>query len=171
MVVELKADGGTQGEVPPASSADLLKKIGTVKVKLEGGQTVALNVAKELRVPDGPVAILQAQKQAPACYAFWAYQAEIQMGRVRALQRKLEFVEGGYDQPIRDTLHENTPSGITESAVRAVKDTHGGIRQARMALDRARREQGVLRAMKEAHNHRCFALDRLVARMADVQKG
>lgn len=174
MTVMLKGDAGTEGGVPAAStlsSADLLKKIGSVKVTLENGQVVALSVAKELHIPDGPVKLLKAQQEASARYAFWAYQAEIQMGRVRALQHKLQLKEGQGDVTFRKYIILECEWEVTEAGVNALKDVDPTIGSLRVALNRARRGYGILRAMKEAHNHRCFALDRLVARMAEVQKG
>jgi hypothetical protein len=148
-----------------------LRDIPSISIKLENGQVVTLKPSRELRIPDDPVKLLQEAAKASARYAFWAYQEEMQLGRVRTSERHLAFVEGGYDQPVRDQLHEQTPGGITESAVKAVKDTHNEVCSARAKLDEDRRQYGILRVMRKALDHRCFALDRLVARMAEVHKG
>lgn len=172
MAVELKSSGSTMGDgIVEASSEDLLKKLGSIKVHLENGQVVALSVSKELLIPDDPVKLIKAQKQASARYAFWAYQAEIQMGRVRAMQRKLEMKEGQGDVTFRKYIYLECEWEVTEAGVNALKDVDATIGSLRVDLNKARKEYGILRAMKEAHNHRCFALDRLIARMADVQKG
>jgi hypothetical protein len=157
--------------VVQTSSDKLLKGLGSIKVKLENGQIVALSVAKELRIPDGPTAIIEEEKKAAARYAFWAYQTEIQMGRVRALQRQLEMKEGQGDITYRKYITLECEWDPTEASVSAYKDVDPTIGGMRAALNRARKEYGILRAMKEAQNHRCFALGRLVARMSDVQKG
>lgn len=167
MAVTMKGTGGGGVEC----GEDLLKKIGSVKVHLENGQVVSLNVAKELRIPDGPHTIIEAEKKAAARYAFWAYQAEIQMGRVRALQRQLEMKESQGDVTFRTYIINECQWDVTEAAVSALKDMDATIGGMRVALNKARKEYGILRVMKEALNHRCFALDRLVARMSDVQKG
>lgn len=169
MAVTMKGTGGGGGD--DECGEDLLKKIGSVKVKLENGQVVSLSVSKALYIPDGPVQIINAQKKAAARYAFWAYQAEIQMGRVRALQRQLEMKEAQGDVTFRTYIINECQWDVTEAAVSALKDMDATIGGMRVALNKARKEYGILRAMKEALNHRCFALDRLVARMSDVQKG
>jgi hypothetical protein len=153
------------------SSDKLLKKLGSITVQLENKQAVSLNVAAELRIPDGPDAIIEAQRHAAERFAFWAYQTEIQMGRVRAAQRKLEMKEGQGDLTFRKYIMLECEWDVTEAGVNAMKDMDAAIGSLRVALNAARKEYGILRAMKEALNHRCFALDRLVARMADMQKG
>jgi hypothetical protein len=171
MTVTKKGPEEGEGGVVTGSSEDLLKKLGPITIELENHQKVALSAASELRIPDGPNAILAAQRTAPARYAFWAYQAEIQNGRVRALQRKLEMKEGQGDLTFRKYICMECEWDVTEGGVKALKDVDATIGGLRVALNRARKEYGILRAMKEALNHRCFALDRLVARMSDVQKG
>ncbi len=93
------------------------------------------------------------------------------MGRVRALQHQLEKKEAQGDVTFRKYIVMECEWDVTEAGVSALKDMDATIGGMRVALNRARKEYGILRAMKEAHNHRCFALDRLVARMSDVQKG
>ncbi len=171
MTVMKKGAEGGEGDVVNVSSADLLKKLGSITIELESHQKVSLNVASELYIPDGPVGIIKAEQRSAACYAFWAYQAEVQMGRVRALQRKLEMKEGQGDVTFRKYILLECEWDITEAAVSGLKDIDPTIGSLRVALNGARKEYGILRAMKEAMNHRCFALGRLVARMSDVQKG
>lgn len=159
------------GDVAAASGEDLLKKLGPITIELENHQTVMLKAASELHIPDDPGALIEAEKRAAARYAFWAYQTEVQMGRVRALQRKLEMKEGQGDTTFRTYIMEFCKWDVTETAVSGLKDIDPTIGTLRVALNRARKEYGILRVMKEALNHRCFALGRLVARMSDVQKG
>ena len=155
---------------PPADSFEALSRVSRISVKLENGEVQEFSPAEELRIPDDPAGLVAEARKVSARFAFWAYQEELQLGRVRALERRLELVESMYDQPARRALHETTPSGITESAVRACITGTPEVRKVRVLLDKARKEYGLLRAMRRAMDHKCFAVDRLVAQLAAARE-
>ena len=169
MTVVKNTEGSESGVTISSDAA--LKKLGTLKVRLESGQDVWLNIADELKIPTGVDTLMEAARHGCERYAFWAYQAEIQASRIRALERKLEIVEAQGDVTMRKYIHNECEWDVTEKGVAALKDAQPDIGNARVALNRARKEYGRLRVIAKAMDHRCFALDRLVARLAEVHKG
>lgn len=152
-------------------SESLLKGIAALKVKLESGQEVELSLSAELAIPDGPDELVNAARHGAERYAFWAYQYERALGRLRAEESKLVTVEGTWGQIWRKNIMENTEWDVTEKAVEEGKGIQPEVRDARITVNAVRKEAGILRAVKDAMNHRCFALDRLVARQAEVSRG
>jgi len=148
---------------------DYLQSCNTLKLTMENGQQVSFDLRAELAIPASQLALFEAARTAHERYAFWGYQCERALARVRALEIKLSMIEAGYNLSFRKMIREEEAYMVTEGAVRAHVDGQTEVRVARARLNEARRVYGVIRTMKEAMNHRCFALSHMIERVKEIE--
>lgn len=144
---------------------DLLRGIESIDIKLESGETVTVKMAGELDVPDDPRLIMREAKRAPARLAFWSYQTERALARLRAKEREHGKAEGEAYVKCRGYVQGTIVDIATEPNVRAhlsAFETHE-LKTAKDDLAAAQIQYGVLRALRDASEHRSHLLRRLIA--------
>lgn len=148
---------------PTLRSEDYLDRIEAVTITLEDGERVKLRVRPEVTIPEDPVKMERAARRAPARLAFWAYQTEIALSRVRKAELALGQVQGLEYEIHRRDLMENQGRVVTEPMLRASLDHRSPqIRAAMIALNARRREYGVLRSIRDAVDHRAWTMRTLL---------
>jgi hypothetical protein len=154
-------------------SEDYLSDLDEIKIKLDNGKTVSLKWKEEVWIPDDPVGVVREARRAPSRYAFWAYQTERALQRVRKLETDEAAIAGEKNYAYR--LMFNQQDGLsdaafglqpTEGLIKSHVDNDQDVKAARVKLNGARRDHGVLRAVAEAQRQRCFVLNQLVAQQA-----
>jgi len=152
---------------------DYLSDLQSIKLTLDNGKKVELDWKEEVWIPDDPVGVLREAKRATSRYAFWAYQAERALQRVRKLEMDEAAMSGEKDYAYRlmfnnqEKLSDNA-FGLqpTETLIKGHVANDTDVKTARVKLNGARRDYGVLRAVAEAMRQRCFILNQLVAHQA-----
>lgn len=150
---------------------DYLKDVESIQVKLESGKMITFVVDDEMGVPEDLEAQRTATRKAHARYAFWAYQTERALHFVRKLEKELRETEGHADLVYRKWYDEETDEEYTEGMVRARVSTDVTVTTASAKLNSARRQYGLLRCVRDAMEHRCYILRRLLAQEAEAKKG
>ena len=141
---------------------DYLDRVQAVRVTLENGERVTLPIRPEVAIPEDPALMERAARKAAAKLAFWAYQTERGLSRVRKAELEVSEEEGReYEVFRRYYLDEGrTP---TEPMLKAALDhLSPKVRAARIALNARRREYGVLRSIRDAVDHRAWILRTLL---------
>ena len=159
---------GQKGVLATPRSEDLLPSLSNITVTLENGQQVSFSIAKELALPDDPDGLLYAAQHAHDRYAFWAYQTERALKKLRAEELKCEDVEGSYGMHYRKWLLDQPEYNQTEGAVKNCLDMNNEVKHARAKANAARYTYGVLRSMRDSMYHRCFTVNRLIGRYVDM---
>jgi len=146
---------------PKKVAEDYLDQIEAITIRLESGEKVTLKVRSEVRIPTDPIRMREAAIKAPAKLAFWAYQTELALSRVRKAELELARVEGREYQVFRAYYNEEGVF-VTEPLLKASVDQSPKVRAARLALNGRRREYGALRAVRDAVEHRTWTLRTLL---------
>lgn len=146
---------------PRRVAEDYLDLVEAITLTLENGEKVTLKIRDEVRIPTDPARMRDAAIKAPAKLAFWAYQCERQLARVRKAELELARVEGREYQVYRAHYNEEGLM-VTEPLLRASVDQSPKVRAARLALNSRRREYGALRAVRDAVEHRSWTLRTLL---------
>jgi len=156
--------------LPAKHGEHYLASTAAIKITLENGTVATFNLRAELRIPDDPDEMIEEFTNAPERIAFWAYQAEQQLAKVRECERKLAEVEGKAFLTFRTYLEDeagSTQNGgmrISDHHVRACLDIDDPVAAARKNLNSERRQYGVLRETSDALRNRLWVLKRLVSR-------
>ena len=166
--VKPTSDMTPTGDSEPAGSESTLASLSHITVILENGQHVKFSVAKELSLPDDPDGLLHAARHAHERYAFWAYQTERALKKVRAEELKCDDTDGHFGMHYRRYLLESHEFNVTETAVSDCKSMNKDVKSARAQANAARHTYGVFRSMRDAMRHRCFIVTRLVGRYVDM---
>lgn len=146
-------DGGEQ----------FLDNIEEFTLTLEDGTVLRVDIQRELQTPDDPIHVRYALMRAPARFAFWAYQYE----RAQALAKKAEqelvqeeaIVWHVYKQQFDAALGRNYYHNIIQRRV----DADEGVLDKRRHLVETQKHAGLLRALRDAVQHRIFVLRTLAA--------
>ena len=144
------------------SGASCLADLRDIKVKLENGEEVWLNLAAELYIPDDVDELIEATTRAPARYAFWAYQTERALRRVRELERKLIDKEGHANLFYRK-YYDGRAEDFTEDMIRSSVDISSEVKVLRRRLNTARYDYGIFRSMRDSMDHYNNNLRRVLA--------
>ena len=156
----------------PSHGEDYLQHLEAIKITLENGQTVTFRRDRELRIPDDPTLLVRAARNAPSRLEFWAYQAERALREVRRLEIRERQVLGElaltYRQYFKDETEETF---ITDTMVRERVDYDDTATSARANLNKARHQYNLLRWFRDAQEHRCFVIRRLVAQREAETRG
>lgn len=146
----------------PRVSEDYLRDLTSVTIRLESGEDVRLNIARETRIPADPDRLKEAARTAPARLAFWAYQSERALAALRKTEREAARIEGYHYQVYRKLYEEHENVDPTEAMLRAAVDQDPKVRAARIALSSRKTEYGTLRAVRDAVEHRSWMLRTLL---------
>jgi len=146
------------------SAADALASIEKLRVRLENGEEVTLDVANELEIPTDPYELVAAGRRAPAQLAFWGYQTERALDRLRKAEAKLAEKEGRYYLTYRNWYETEECVEPTEAMLRARLEQDSTVRSFRIALRARKQEYGALRAVKDAVHHRVSMVRTLIGK-------
>jgi hypothetical protein len=145
---------------------DYLSDLEAVTVILESGESVQFDLSEELDIPTDPTELRDEAERSSARTAFWAYQTERALRKVREAEAAQEQLEGERYISVRDHLMTHPDwkvSKPTESMIRSLLSQQGSVGDAKENLLQLRETYGILRAIKEACEHRCFLLRKLIA--------
>lgn len=142
---------------------DWLDRIAALTIKLENGEKATFDFAKEVSVPDVPLAELCGlERTSAARYAFWAAQVARQRWEVRKRKRQLTKAEADADITCRKFVKEDTDYIPTERTVRSYVDSQPSVKGARSRFDEAEYQLEVLEAVRDAVHKRSFSVGRLL---------
>lgn len=142
-----------QGRAGPLG-ADYIRTVAGITLNLEDGNIVEFTPADELAIPSDPKEQRDLLRKIPAQVAFWAYQAERQLRVVRELRRELAHAEGISSLTYRQWYREELDQKYTEDMISSRVSTDTKVDDLRKALTAAESTYGVLRATREAVEHR-----------------
>lgn len=145
-------------------SAAALSDIRALRVRLENGERVEFDLSRELAVPTDPDELLQEARKAPAQVAFWSYQAERGLERVRKAESLLARKEAHQYLVYRRWYETEECVDPTEAMLRARLDQDWELRKFRVALRARRKEYGDLRAARDAVDLRARMMRTLLGR-------
>lgn len=150
---------------------DYLHTVEAVRIRLESGATVLFTLSDECRVPDDPKEAVKEAKKAHSRYAFWAYQTERALCAVRKQEQATGKIEGEADLIHRKRYDEIENEDYTESMIRSSVNIDSTVAVSRAKLNDARRKYGVLRCVRDAMEHRCYILRKLVDQQTEAYRG
>lgn len=153
-----------------SDAADFLSKVEDIQIKLESGEVVTINPAKELKVPTDPISLQRELARAPAQLAFFSYQAERAHAEVRRLERAEEKTSGETSLTYR-AWYKAEGASVTEDIIRSRVGIDSKVCAARDDLINARNLYGVLRATRDAVEHRVYVLRKLVGNDGNATSG
>jgi len=145
-------------------SADVLADVEAIEVRLENGETVSFNMADELHIPAEAGALAKAARKTAAQVAFWNYQTERALKRVRSAEIKLARDEGKQWLVYRKYHMEEECETPAQGTLRARVDYDRSLWTFRVALQARRKEYGVVRSMRDAVNHRSNMVRTLIGK-------
>lgn len=147
-------------------SEEALSDIKSVAIAMENGKILMFNIHEELFIPVDADGIRKEASLAPSRYAFWAYQVERAFHRLREVEDEVRRSEGRTDLIYRKGLTFEFGE-YREGEVKSFVSVDGTLMKARRKLAGMKEHVGILQAVKEAHDHRCKILTRLVSRLLD----
>ena len=147
------------------TAADVLSDIAALRVALESGEVVELDLAKELEIPRDPAALAKAARRAPAQVAFWNYQTERALDKVRGAETKLAEEEGKHHIYWKAWYEQEENETPPQGTLRARLDCDLELRRFRVALRARRKEYGRLRAVRDAVDHRAWTVRTLIGQI------
>lgn len=134
-----------------------------VRITLENGEKVDFDLATELRIPDDLDDLRAAARKAPAQLAFWSYQAERALDKVRRQETETLKCEGIDYLAARRYYQDEVGIEPTHRIVQSNLDSGcPKTRRARIALADARKQYGLVRAVRDAVDHRVSMIRALV---------
>jgi len=149
---------------------DYLSSLERIEIRLENGEKVDFSWETELSIPDGPDEQLRAARKAPARLAFFAYQAERMLHKVRTLEGELAENEGLADLTWRKYYEEHTSEEYTEQMIRSRIAMDGKVKTTKINLNYARKCYGYLRALRDSLDHRVYVLNALVGQKPNANR-
>jgi hypothetical protein len=142
-----------------------LDRLVAVIVRLESGETLQFNRKAETWIPDDLDAQIREAKRAPARIAFWSYQMDRALRKVRELELEQKKTEGEWGLIARKYYQEETEERIvTDAMVRAQMYCRAEWQTVTARLNAARNTYDIMRTMVAALDHRCYILRRLIGR-------
>lgn len=145
----------------PNRGEDFLSGLDSLTMTLENNQTVTFDVANEVAIPESFDAIYRAAINASAKYAFWAYQTERSLARVRLAEIELSQLEGEVYSTVRQAVAGK--QFVESKVIQSVVDTNDDVIASRKALNDLRFTYGTLRSVRDAIANRTQLLNTLVA--------
>lgn len=140
-----------------------LSNIEEITIRLENGDSLRVDIARELHTPEDPVHLRHALARAPARFAFWAYQYERANAEVKKAEHALAQEEAVvwymYKRDFDEKLGRNYYHNIVTQRVNA--DEH--VLDKRRHVADAQKQAGILRALRDAAQHRIYVLRALAA--------
>jgi len=152
------------------AAVSLLDSIDAIRIRHDNGSEAEHNLTSVLHIPTAPDDVLKSAREAPALIAYWGYYTERALGVVREQERQVAAVEGEMAFAFRNDGMNHIDFSITESAVREFVDQNAIVRKARETLDNLRREYGIVRAIRDAVEHKSFVLRKMISRDTRYEK-
>lgn len=149
----------------PRRGEDFLSDVEALVITLENGERVRFNIAREVAIPDDDLLVDGARKAA-ARFAFWAYQTERALAKLRTAERLLAEEEAVMYRIVREQFHKDGLE-TTEPRIRAVVNGQPTVKTRQCKLNDLRRQHGMLRAVKDAVEHRTWTIRSLLQRRED----
>lgn len=146
------------------NAADTLSDVSALQVRLENGETVCFDMRDVLEIPTDPEELWEAGRRAPAECAFWNYQTERALERLRKAEERYDQVEGRQYLVYRHWYEHDECVEPTEAMIRARLNQDSKIRSFRIALRARKKEYGAVRAVRDAVNHRVSMVRTLIGR-------
>jgi hypothetical protein len=153
---------------------DHLSDLEAISVNLENGESISFELDAELAIPIDPAKIQDEAERAPARTAFWSYQTERCLHKLKTAERELEVLEGEKYVAVRDHLMTHPDWKVpkpTEAMIRSVLSQQESVGDLREKITALRESFGILRGIKEACEHRCFLLRKLIAQDQQARFG
>lgn len=151
-------------------SEKLLARIASVSVRMEDKSVVKLDVADEVRIPKDMDDIRDAASESPARIAFWSYQA----ARAAAEHRRVKIMHlrviGRAYLRYHKYIDVETSDMPTKNLVGAYVRNDAEVRASRIALSDAQRQSDVIRAVRDAVQHRGYVLQMLLKYDSEVAR-
>jgi hypothetical protein len=164
--------GPSKGKPTPRHGEDFLSGLEAVTIKLENGTVVTINVEDELCVPEGTIALEHEARLSPSRFAFWAYQAERVLGKLRAEEVKLAHQTGEVWLTHKEYYRTETDDRfIAKETLQAHVDISTDVRSIQIKVDKLRKQYGILRAIRDAVEHRDFVIRRLLGKETEAKQG
>lgn len=158
-------------QIKPKHGEDYLSTVESIQIKLEDGSPASFSLAAECFIPDDPKSCVKEARDAHSRYAFWAYQTERALNAVRRIEASTAKVEGEADLIHRKRYDDIENEDYTETMIRSSVDIDASVAVSRAKLRKARHHYGILRCVRDAMEHRCNTLRRLVAQESEAKKG
>jgi len=140
-----------------------LHNIEEITIRLEDGDELRVDLRRELHTPEDPVHLRHAMARAPARFAFWAYQYERANAEVKKAEHELAQEEAIvwhiYKKQFDDIFGRNYYHNIITQRVNADES----VLDKRRHVADAQKHAGILRALRDAVQHRIYVLRALAA--------
>lgn len=148
---------------------DVLCDVESITITLENGKKQKFNIASELAVSDDVDELYRQASTAHSRYAFWAYQSERALTRLRVAEAEHATCCGkmryGYGRRLKD--EDQFTSALTiEGAV----DSDPKVISQKNRLIELRSDWTILRSVADALDHRTHLLRRLIAKDQDARR-
>jgi hypothetical protein len=145
-------------------AADTLSGVAALQVRLENGEMVTFDMRELLEIPTDFDELLEAGRRAPAQCAFWNYQTERYLDRLRRAEAKLDEEEAKQYLVYRHWYEVEECVEPTEAMVRARLSQDSKIRSFRIALRARKKEYGAVRAVRDSVNSRVHMVRTLIGK-------
>jgi len=149
-------------------ATEVLRDTEALQLKLEDGSVETFSMAEELEIPTDLEDLAHAAREAPAQLAFWGYQTERMLVRLRKAEGMLDEKEAKSYLIYRAFYEKEQCTDPTEAMIQARLSQDATIRTFRIALRSRKKEYGAVRAMRDAVNHRVSMVRMLIGKYEPV---
>ena len=148
---------------------DVLCDVESVTITLESGRKQKFNIADELAVSDDVDELYRQATSAHSRYAFWAYQADRALTRLRVAEVEHATYCGearyGFGKLLKD--QDQFTSALT---IEGTVDADPKVISQKNGLIELRSDWTILRSVADALDHRTHLLRRLIAKDQDARR-
>jgi len=134
----------------------------SLSIKFSNGEKIKFSFAEETVIPRDPSAQIDACLKAPAQVAFWSAQETRALHEVRKQEERVKKTEAGWYMGYRRFHMDETDDFPTERMLRSNIDLNDDVQKERTRLTTLQKQYGMMRAMRQAVEHRCYVLRRLI---------
>jgi len=158
-----KAPKGKQ----PRHGEDFLSGIEKLVLILDSGQRVIFDIGNETNdypagYPAKPSDVQKTSQRAVERYAFWAYQTERTLALVREQESAVAYLRAKADEQVRNESAKQAKCGqipyVSEALIEAAIILLPEVIDAEGALSALRQQYGMVRAVRDAVEHRLYVL-------------
>ena len=149
---------------PKRHSEDYLARLRRIEIRLPDNSAVFLSVQDEIGLQEDR--LHQEAETAPSRYAFWAT-IEQQAKRDMEEAKRLYDEELAYASIDRRQKIKLKQAYVSEKEVSDWAERYETVELARKTLDERTYQHGIVKAMKDAMNHRCMTINALLRRSKD----
>ena len=145
----------------------VLADLESVTIILENGRRQRFRIDAELSVSDDPVELHAQALTAHARYAFWSYQADRALQRLREAEAAHAKIEGETRYAYARTLKDEDRY-TSHSTVEGLVSSDPKVETSKKHLNDVRGDWSILRTVAGALDHRAHLLRRLLAKDHDA---